>query len=221
MADTLTSLLESIGTLIDKLELIGFGDETTEVTHNGVIRSAVAKQIKDNYDQIQAMVDGQIPYETLALATAAGAPPLDANGFHKLVRVVGDPVTENNGIYYWDGGLIKSPYDPVEQSNAHSTALFSSLKTALNGYGANFRELGASAVMSGTVAQEGTFVFSDAVVDDCTVFGVSYYNPGAAVDIKLKAWAKSGDVLTESRSVTLSVPPGKSNIDVRYLFFGP
>ncbi len=116
MADTLIDLLSELQELTAKLEQIGFGSDSESVTHNGVTRASVAKQIKDSYSEIQAMVDGQIPYTTLALAQAAGEPPLDGNGNHRLYRVVGDGNSDSNGLYYWDGStLIKSPYDDQQR----------------------------------------------------------------------------------------------------------
>jgi hypothetical protein len=138
MADTLINLLTELQDLVSKLEAIGFGSDTESVTHNGVTRASVAKQIRDKYDgfqemvndqfgSIQAMVEGQIPYETLALATAAGEPStvtIGGTDYHRLVRVIDDPVAENNGIWYWNGSaLARSNYDIINIWNDYRSAL--------------------------------------------------------------------------------------------------
>lgn len=214
MADTLIDLLTELQVLTAKLEQIGFGSDSESVTHNGVTRATVAKQIKDSYNEIQAMVDGQIPYATLALAQAAGEPPTDASGNHKLYRVVGDPTADNNGLYYWDGSaLVKSPYDPISAAQSYTDAATDAaaddLLAALDGVGITQHVIGASSIVSGSVALAGSFVLAEQAPEG-KLTSLDWYNPGSSADIIVKTFSRNGDVFTETHSHTITVPPGAS-----------
>ena len=125
MADSLNDLLIQIQELMDKVERISFGSETETVTHNDVTRSSVAKSIKDKYDAIQALVQGALVFETKVLMDAGGAPPSG-----ELAKVWNDPVVENNGLYGYSGGWIKSKYDP----EASAQVLVSELMTTISSW---------------------------------------------------------------------------------------
>jgi hypothetical protein len=111
--------LADLQVAISNLNMIMRGGESDSVVLDGVSVPSVRKSIADAHGELSAMIDGQIPFETLALAYGAGTPPVDADGFHKLIRVLNDSNTENNGIYYWsDGVFVKSPYNPSADSES-------------------------------------------------------------------------------------------------------
>jgi hypothetical protein len=113
MATNAFQALADLQVAISNLNIIMRGGESDSVVLDGVSVPSVRKSIADAYGELSAMIDGQIPYETLVAAYAAGAPPVDSNNFHKLVRVLNDSNSDNNGIYYWSNGtFVKSPYNP-------------------------------------------------------------------------------------------------------------
>lgn len=95
---TLLEKIADIQTLIDDLEALAFGDDTTSVTHSGQTRDSVSKAIKSKFDALQAMVQGRLTYATKAAMDAAGAPPAG-----ELAEVWNDPVADHNVIYGWNG----------------------------------------------------------------------------------------------------------------------
>lgn len=107
------------------------GEKMVVVSSNGQLKTL---PIDDILGTIGA---GEIPYTTLAAATAAGAPPLDANGYRRNVRVLGDSTADNNGLYYWHGSaLVKSGYDPVSQAKTIAKSKIAEkdlLKTLIKG----------------------------------------------------------------------------------------
>lgn len=209
--------VSDIGDVLDSSEAtksILLGDETESFTLDGEVIPSVKKSVKDNYDGIQAMVDGQIPYATLALAQAAGEPPTDASGNHKLYRVVGDPTSDNNGLYYWDGSaLVKSPYDPISAAQSYTDAATDAaaddLLAALDGVGITQHVIGASSIVSGSVALAGSFVLAEQAPEG-KLTSLDWYNPGSSADIIVKTFSRNGDVFTETHSHTITVPPGAS-----------
>ena len=118
---TLVQVITLIEDLISKIETIGFGSDTDEVTHNGITRPSVAKSIKDNYAAIQAAVQGIKSFETLTDLNNY-TPTADADGHYPLTRVWKDTTALNNGLYGWNGSAwVKSEYDiptKIEEINA-------------------------------------------------------------------------------------------------------
>ena len=107
---TLLEQIATIKTLIEKLESLAFGDDTTAVEYGGVTRNSLQKTIKTKFDALQAMVQGRLTYETKSLMDAAGAPPAG-----ELAEVWNDSTFENNGLYGWSGSAwVKSSYSVDE-----------------------------------------------------------------------------------------------------------
>lgn len=100
---TLLEQIAKIQTLIDDLEALAFGDDTTSVTHEGTTRDSLSKAIKGKFDAIQAMVQGRKSFETLTELNAF-TPTADADGYYPLAEVWNDPTLENNGFYGWSAG---------------------------------------------------------------------------------------------------------------------
>lgn len=112
MANTLNELLIEIQELVNKVEAIAFGGETTTVTYKGESRSSLLKYINDQFLSLKAMIVGRAPYELLADLVESGAPDADAAGNFPLSEVWNDPVEGSNGLYGWDGSSwVKSLYD--------------------------------------------------------------------------------------------------------------
>ncbi len=113
---SLSELLIEIQALIGKVEDIAFGDDTKSVTHNGVTRSSLKKELLDSFSQLQAMVQGRQAFATKALMDASGAPTADANGNFPLSEVWSD--STNNGLYGWNGSAwLLSDYDTISSLN--------------------------------------------------------------------------------------------------------
>lgn len=109
---TLLEQIATITTLIEKLEQLAFGDDTTAVEYGGVTRDSLQKAIAGKFDALQAMVQGRLTYETKAAMDAAGAPPAG-----ELAEVWNDPAIENNGLYGWDASQwISSDYDSINRT---------------------------------------------------------------------------------------------------------
>lgn len=110
---TLLEQIEQIKTLIADLELLAFGSDTDTVTHNGQTRPSLKKEFKDKFDEVKAMVEGSLPFDTkddLDLYT----PTANADGFYPLAKVINDPTTDNNRLYFWSGSAwTASKYDPM------------------------------------------------------------------------------------------------------------
>lgn len=107
-------LIERLQNSIDALDAILLGDENATVNIQGQVRDSIAKDLKDNFAALQAMVQGRLAYQTKAAMNAAGAPPAG-----QLAEVWSDSTLANNGIYGWTGAQWqKSEYDPVAVLNA-------------------------------------------------------------------------------------------------------
>lgn len=135
---TLVQVITLIEDLISKIETIGFGSDTDEVTHNGITRASVAKSIKDNYAAIQAAVQGRKSFETLTDLNNY-TPTADGDGQYPLAEVWKDTTALNNGLYGWDGSAwVKSSYDiptKIEEINtlfAQASAEVDEVKTRID-----------------------------------------------------------------------------------------
>lgn len=90
----------------DALDVILTGDESDSVEINGVQKPSISKAIHDNFEEIQAAMNGRLAYQTVALMDLAGAPPAGVT----LAEVWLDG--SNNGLYGWNGSAwVKSDYD--------------------------------------------------------------------------------------------------------------
>lgn len=111
---TLLEQIANIQTLIDNLEALAFGDDTTSVTHDGQTRDSLSKAIKGKFDALQAMVQGRLTFETKAQLDAH-APTADANGQYPLAEVWGDAEDKNNGMYSYSGSVWSgNEFDPLK-----------------------------------------------------------------------------------------------------------
>lgn len=128
-------LVERLQNSIDALDAILMGDENATVNIQGVVRDSIAKEIKDSLASIQAMVQGRLAFQTRAELLASGAPSSS-----ELAEVWNDPLTENNGLYGWDGSAwVRSEldtavnlYDEIEKQENYNFYNFSKkIKTPL------------------------------------------------------------------------------------------
>lgn len=115
MADTINELLIDLQELMEKLEAIGFGDDSLLVTHNGISRPSLQKAITDKFLAIEAMVRGQQAYETKALMDA------DLGHDADVLATVWNDTAENNGLYgkigvSGSGSWVQSNYDLAKQA---------------------------------------------------------------------------------------------------------
>jgi hypothetical protein len=111
MASTLNELLIEIQELVEKLEVIGFGEEGETVSHNGQTRSSVAAAISDQFLSLKTMIQGRQSFATKAVMDADLAHVEDV-----IAEVWNDPVRENNGLYgklgsSGSGSWLKSSFD--------------------------------------------------------------------------------------------------------------
>ncbi|MDP2505379.1 hypothetical protein [Oceanobacter sp. 3_MG-2023] len=112
MATNAFQALEDLQTAINNLNTIIQGGENDSVILDGESVPSVRKSIADAYDEIKAMVEGQLPYRYLADLVLFGEPAVDENGNYPLARVFDDG--EDNGLYFYDGSAwVRSDYDPV------------------------------------------------------------------------------------------------------------
>lgn len=100
---TLAALFADLELLVQKMEDITFGDDSTSVTHKGRTRSSIASEIKNQFSAIQSMVAGRQAFKTKLLMDAAGAPAADVNGNLLLSEVWADVDQLSNGLYGWNG----------------------------------------------------------------------------------------------------------------------
>lgn len=115
MADTLNELLIEIQELVEKLEVIGFGDEGEIVSHNGRVRSSVASAISDQFLSLKTMIQGRQSFATKA--------DMDADldyAENVIAEVWNDSVRDNNGIYgklgkSSEGSWVKSSFDDYSE----------------------------------------------------------------------------------------------------------
>jgi hypothetical protein len=83
------------------------------------ITDTITTETNDRLNQIQALVQGSIAYETKSEMDAAGSPPSG-----ELAIVWKDSTTNNNGQYGYSGGAwVESEYDPTN-STTPSNILF-------------------------------------------------------------------------------------------------
>jgi len=120
----LTDLFTELELLVAKMESIAFGDENKIVTHNGVDRPSLAKEIADKFTSLQSLVGGKIPFSTKVTLAVSGAPSIDANGYYPLAYVWNDLDGDKNGLYGWDGAAwVKNDYDSVNFADGANVLL--------------------------------------------------------------------------------------------------
>lgn len=124
MASTLNELLIEIQELVEKLEVIGFGNDDQVVTHNSVSRPTLQKVISDKFLSLSSMIQGRKTFKTKADLLASGAPAADANGLFTLADVWNDSIKADNGTYGYTGSAwVKSSYDPYVAIDASEKSL--------------------------------------------------------------------------------------------------
>lgn len=103
--DLLTSFDDAVEALKVKLSQ----DESSSTTYNGEIIQSIAKDVKDRWLAVQALVDSALVFETKALMDAY-TPTANTEGFYPLAKVWKDTEV-NSGVYGYSGGAwIKSSY---------------------------------------------------------------------------------------------------------------
>lgn len=110
---TFFSLVTELETLLAQLNTILSGSENETVEVNGVSKDSISKAINDNFNALQAMVQGRVTFKTL--------PDMNANLAYEentLAEVWDDEIPENNGLYGKEGesgsGIWKrSKYDTL------------------------------------------------------------------------------------------------------------
>lgn len=93
---------------IDWLNQVLKGGEGDSVNIDGEVKPSISKSIADHWNEIKAMLDGRIAFETRQALIDSGAPPAGV----VLANVWNDPTPDYNGLYGWTGtNWQKSPYD--------------------------------------------------------------------------------------------------------------
>ncbi len=93
---------------IDWLNNVLKGNDSETVVIDGIVKPTISKDIADKWNEIKAMVQGRLAFETKASMDASGSHPDNT-----LSEVWNDPIADNNGLYGYLSGLgwVKSPYD--------------------------------------------------------------------------------------------------------------
>lgn len=114
-------LIEELQHQISLLNTLIYGDENSTVIIDGENRPTIARNIKEQFSELRALINGRIPFETRAQLDSSGAP---ANG--ELAEVWDDSNKGNNGLYGYKGGQwVKSTYDLGKDLNDSFTSLVS------------------------------------------------------------------------------------------------
>lgn len=127
----LTEFLDNLQALYEQAEAAIFGDENTSATHNGQTRDSLAKAIKGAFNELQALAQGKLTFETL-IELNGFTPTADADGRYPLAEVVAD-IDENLGLYYYSGsGWLQSPYSNIEVTRTYEAIKSSFVKNTMD-----------------------------------------------------------------------------------------